>query len=75
MLLHFVVISVFDYDNHRAARLGLKDPNVAHQAFAETLRLGGIKASGPQDHMWYLVIGERMVGYVKVFREERGARN
>jgi len=75
MLLHFVVISVFDRDNSGGAKLGSKDPDFAHQSVAETLRFAGIRASKPQDHMWYLTSGEKCVGYVKVFREERYARN
>jgi hypothetical protein len=75
MLLHFVVISVFDRDNHRAAKLGLKEPDFSHQSVAETLRFAGIRASKPQDHMCYLISGDKFVGYVKVFREERYAHN
>ncbi len=75
MLLHFVVISVFDRDNSGGAKLGPKDPDLAHQSVAETLRMAGIRSSKPQDHMWYLMSGEKCVGYVKVFREERYARN
>ena len=75
MLLHFVVISVFDRDNHRAAKLGPKDPDFAHQSVAEHFRLAGIKADKAQDHMWYLVSGNSFVGYVKVFRNEKFARS
>jgi hypothetical protein len=50
MLLHFVVISVFDRDNHRAARLGPKDPDFAHQSVAETLRFAGIVTRRPSCH-------------------------
>ncbi|MBN8955495.1 MAG: hypothetical protein J0H17_02705 [Rhizobiales bacterium] len=75
MLVHFVVISVFDRDNHRAAKLGPKDPNQAHQSVAATLRLAGVTPSKELDPMWHLVSGNKLVGYVKVFREERYARN
>lgn len=75
MLLHFVVISVFDRDNHRAAKLGPKDPDIAHQEVAASLAMAGVNAGKPLDPMWYLMAGDRVVGYVKVFREERYARN
>src|SRR5258707_1168104 len=75
MLLHFVVISVFDRNNSSDAKLGPKDPDRAHQSVSETLALAGIKAGKAQDPMWYLMSGDKFVGYVKVFREERYARN
>jgi hypothetical protein len=75
MLVHFVVISVFDRENHRYARLGPKDPDLAHQSVAATLNTAGISIGKPLDPMWYLMFGDKFVGYVKVFREERYARN
>ena len=60
-----------------------KGPDVARQSRVEmmarntemTLRMAGIKPSKPQDPMWYLMSHGKFVGYVKVFREERYARN
>jgi len=75
MLLHFVVISVFEERHAFDAKLGPKDPDLAHQSVAETLGRAGIKAGKPQDPMWYLILDNKFVGYVKVFREERYARN
>lgn len=72
MLLHFVVISVFDRDNHRAAKLGPRNGGHGSGPLAATLRMAGIKDRNP---MWHLMSGDNFVGYVKVFREERYARN
>jgi hypothetical protein len=74
MLLHFVVISLFE-ERHAFDALGPKDPDLAHQSVAETLGRAGIKSGKPQDLMWYLILDNRFVGCVKVFREERYARN
>jgi hypothetical protein len=82
MLLHFVVISVFNR-NAGDTKLGPKESDVARQSRVEmmarntemTLRMAGIKPSKPQDPMWYLMSHGKFVGYVKVFREERYARN
>jgi hypothetical protein len=74
MLLHFVVISIFDRDTGDA-QLGLKDPDLAHQAVAEQMRRLGVKPWKPYDPMWHLVRHGKFVGYVKVFRNERYARN
>ncbi|GEC17172.1 hypothetical protein [Nitrobacter winogradskyi] len=75
MLLHFVVISLFEERYASEARLGPKDPDHAHQRVAQTLGSMGVKAGPAQDPMWYLIREGRKVGYVKVFREERYARN
>ena len=75
MRLHFVVISVFDPNRSGDAKLGPKDANRAHQSVAATLRMAGVNVGKEQDPMWYLMTGDKFVGYVKVFREERYARN
>jgi hypothetical protein len=75
MLLHFVVISIFEERYSSEARLGPMDPDLAHQSVAGTLRNIGINAGAPQDPMWYLVREGKIIGYVRVFREERYARN
>lgn len=75
MLLHFVVISLFDERHSGEARLGPKDPDRAHQWVAQTLGNMGVKAGPAQDPMWYLMRESKKIGYVKVFREERYARN
>ncbi len=75
MLLHFIVISVFEDRHSSEARLGPMDPDLAHQSVAETLRKAGVKASATQDPMWYLIREGKIIGYLKVFREERYARN
>jgi hypothetical protein len=74
MLLHFVVISVFDR-NTGGAKLGPKDPDLALQEINESHRRLGLKPMKPQDPMWYLMSHGKFVGYVKVFRNERYARN
>ena len=75
MLLHFVVISLFDERNARAAKLGPKDPDLAHQEVARTLSRAGADPGKPFDPMWYLVLNHKFIGCVKVFRKERLARN
>ncbi|NPU64723.1 hypothetical protein HL667_06930 [Bradyrhizobium sp. 83012] len=75
MLLHFVVISLFDERWSGEARLGPKDPDRAHQSVAQALGSMGLKAGPAQDPMWYLMRDGNMVGYVKVFRAERYAQN
>jgi hypothetical protein len=74
MLLHFVVISFFDR-NTGGAKLGPKDPDLALQEINESHRRLGLKPIKPQDPMWYLMSHGKFVGYVKVFRNERYARN
>jgi hypothetical protein len=82
MLLHFVVISVFNR-NAGDTKLGPKESDVARDSQVEmmsrdierTFRMAGIKPGKPQDPMWYLMSHDKFVGYVKVFREERYARN
>jgi hypothetical protein len=74
MLLHFVVISIFDR-NTGGARLGPKDLDLAHRAVSEQWRRMGMGSFGKaRDPMWYLMRDDDFVGYVRVFREERPAR-
>jgi hypothetical protein len=76
MLLHFIVISLFEESWAAEAKVGPMDPDLAHQSVAQTLRRAGIRASGwPLDPMWYLMREGKIIGYVKVFREEMYARN
>ncbi len=73
MLVHFVVISVFEERHSNEARLGPMDQG--RQWISETFRQAGIRASSPPDPMWFLIREGKPIGYVKVFREERYARN
>jgi hypothetical protein len=74
MLLHFVVISLFTRQAPDV-RLGPKDPDLAHEALASQMHRMGLKPHKPFDPMWYLTSNGEFVGYVKVFRTERYARN
>jgi hypothetical protein len=74
MLLHFIVISLFTRQAPDV-RLGPKDPDLAHQTVASQMRRMGLKPHKPFDPMWYLTSNGKFVGYVKVFRNERYARN
>jgi hypothetical protein len=54
MLLHFVVISIFDR-NTGDANLGPKDPDLANQAVSEQFVRLGMKPTKPHDPLWYLM--------------------
>lgn len=73
MLLHFIVISLFEESWAAEARLGPRD--LGRQWVSETFRQAGIRAGAPPDPMWFLIREGKPIGYVKVFREERYARN
>lgn len=78
MKLHFVVISLFREQEARRAVVGPKDPNISRHVLGETLGRWGIKVPGANremDPMYYLVLGKRPIGYVRVFDDERWARN
>jgi hypothetical protein len=78
MKQRFIVISIFLEGYGRSAQVGLKDPNISRSSVDDLLDSLGMNRSFHSkveiDPMWYLMVGDRPVGYVRVFDEERWAR-
>jgi hypothetical protein len=78
MKQRFIVISIFLEGYGRTAQVGLKDPNISRSRVDDLFESVGVDppfgGKVEIDPMWYVMVGDRPVGYVRVFDEERWAR-